>query len=164
MNQESFNNDDMETVASAFQTAFQTVMKQYLDENQSKAILAFVSSIAVEEKPWMWVSPEGQDHLLDKVMVPELIRDFVMSLTFTFFARWGEAKVKFTGLVDTLSWGTAADTVNNEDKQYVLMPEVISTRLTTQPDVKKYLAANKWVVTLMLIKLFVVPEEANDKS
>lgn len=153
-----FVNDDMETVAAAFQEAFKTVMSQYLDADQKVQLETFVTGLVVQEKPWMWASPEGADHLLDLVMVDEMIRDFVMSLTFVFFARWGEANVKFTGLTDALSWGTSADNVNNEDRQLVLMPEVIRSRLTQQSDVKKYLAANKWVVTLLLIKLFVVPE------
>jgi hypothetical protein len=152
-----FVNDDMETVAGAFQEAFKTVLAQYLNEEQLVAVKTFVTKVVVEEKPWMWSSPEGVEHLLDLVMVDELIRDFVMTLAFTFFARWGEASVKFTGLTDALSWGTSADNDNGDDRQLVLMPDVINSRLTQQADVKKYLAANKWVVTLLLIKLFVIP-------
>lgn len=163
-NQASFTNDDMETVAAAFQTAFKTVMNQYLSEEQRTKLMQWVTTVAVEGKPWIWTSADGQAILLDMVMVDEFYRDFVMTLTFVFFARWGEANVKFTGLVDTLSWGTASDTASNEDKSLILMPEDISTRLTGQVDVKRYLNANKWVVTLMLIKLFVVPESIPNKN
>jgi hypothetical protein len=152
-----FVNDDMEIIAGAFHSAFKTVMDQYLDEGQRDKLNQWVTTIAVEGKPWMWTSGDGQALLLDLVMVDEFYRDFVMALTFLFFARWGEAGVKFTGLVDTLSWGTAADTPESEEMDLVLMPRVIRDRLVSQTDVKKYLAANKWVVTLMLIKLFVVP-------
>lgn len=152
-----FVNDDMETVAAAFQAAFKTVMDQYLDDDQRDKLMQWVTTIAVEGKPWMWISPDGQELLLDLVMVDEFYRDFVMTLTFTFLARWAEANVKFTGLTDALSWGTAADSTEDGKDDLVLMPRVIRDRLISQADVKKYLAANKWVVTLMLIKLFVVP-------
>lgn len=161
--QPTFVNDDMETVASAFHVAFKTVLGQYLDQEQRDKLMGWCITIAVEGKPWMWTSAEGQELLLDLVMVDEFYRDFVMTLTFMFFARWGEANVKFTGLVDTLSWGTAADNVNNDDKGLVLMPAAISDRLVSQADVKKYLAANKWVVTLMLIKLFVMGDDSTSK-
>jgi hypothetical protein len=158
-----FVNDDMETVAAAFQTAFNTVRAQYLNDDDQLAIMTFATKVVVEEKPWMWASPEGVDHLLDLVMVDELIRDFVMTLSFTFFARWGEANVKFTGLTDALSWGTSADNDNGDNRQLVVMPEVINSRLTQQDDVKKYLAANKWIVTLLLLKLFVIPEGVDNQ-
>lgn len=152
-----FDNDDMETVAGAFQVAITQTLAMYLDEAAREKIMMLCTKIVVEEKPWMWVSPEGVNHLDDLIMVEELTRDFIMALTFTFFSRWGEAKVKFTGLVDTLSWGCAVDNANAEDQSYVLMSKDLSARLSSQETVKKYLAANKWVVVMMLIKLFVLP-------
>lgn len=151
-----FTNDDMEVVAGAFEAAIKTVLEQYRDEALREKLLMFINNIVVQEKPWVWVSPEGPAHLDDLFMVDEFTRDFIMLLTFTFFARWGEGKVKFTGLVDTLSWGCAADE-DGEDKGYVLMSKDLSARLSPTDTVKKYLRANKWVVVAMLIKLFVKP-------
>lgn len=152
-----FTNDDMETVVGAFQAAIQQVTDQYRDEALREKALMLCNQIVVQEKPWMWTSPEGIDHIDDLFMVDEFNRDFIMLLTFTFFSRWGEANVKFTGLVDTLSWGCAADNEDEADKGFTLMSKDLSIRLSPQSTVKKYLRANKWIVVAMLIKLLVKP-------
>ena len=159
---DTFTNDDMETVQAAFEVAIKTVLDQYRDPALKEKLLLFIQNIVVQEKPWMWVSPEGQEHVVYLFMVDEFPRDFIMLLTYTFFSRWGEGKVKYTGLTDALSWGCAADNDDNVEKEYVLMSKDLSARLSPLDSVKKYLRANKWLAVAMLIKLFVAPSDLGE--
>lgn len=129
------------------------------DERSSK-LSKFVYSMVLAEKPYMLASPKGVQHAIELVFEDEVIRDFVFTLGFTFLARWG-GSARYFELVQALAFAVSGDgnPVRGQQESLVMMPVEIADLLPDPEGVQTLLQQNKWLVTLLMIQLFVlVPE------
>lgn len=155
----SYTNADTDLVAGAIQSAWRTVEGQVSAETRAKLHTWMVNYI-VGEKPYLWASPENVPRIVAMIYADEMVRDFVHTLQFHFFLRWGEASTKFTGLVDVLSWSVGAYGLDTErsarnKEDHGAIPEDIRMRLSSREDVRDLLLDNPWLVCLLLLRSFV---------
>lgn len=154
------SHDDMANCGTSILSAFQTVLAQSGEENRLK-IQRFAVRVIMEEKPYLWVTPQAMGHLMGEVFGDELIRDFVLSLQFHFFMRWGEASQKFTTLTHALSWSvapagqTTMRPQKSENDSLVAIPQVIQERLTSREDAQALMESNPWLVCLLLMRSYI---------
>lgn len=155
----SYTNADTDNVAAAIQSAWKTVESQVSADTRAK-LHEWMMSYIIGEKPYLWASPENLPRIVAMIYGDEIARDFVHTLQFHFFLRWGEASEKFTGLVDVLSWSVGAYGMESErstrsKEDHGAIPEDIRMRLSSREDVKELLTDNPWLVCLLLLRSFV---------
>lgn len=155
----SYTNADTDVVAGAIQSAWQTIEAQIAPETRIK-LHQWLMNFIVGEKPYLWAAPDNVPRIVQMVYADELVRDFVHTLQFHFFLRWGEASAKFTGLVDVLSWSVGSHGLDTEQtgrrkEDHGAIPEDIRMRLSSREDVKELLLDNPWMVCLLLLRSFV---------
>ncbi len=143
--------EQMVIVAETFQESLQHVLSNYLGETKTD-IQLFVAEIVLKNKPYMLVTEEGLQHAVNLVFTNEQHRDFIFTLAFTFFARWGESDMHVTGLAENLARGTSQVHHNLE---YNAVPDQLTMRLSTMEDTKLLLEANKWLMIVFLLQLFI---------
>ncbi|SAK59266.1 hypothetical protein AWB81_01817 [Caballeronia arationis] len=130
-----------------------------MSEERYGKLSKFVYSMVLAEKPYMIASPKGVQHAIELVFEDEVIRDFVFTLGFTFLARWGGLG-RYSELVQALAFAVSGDgnPVRGQES-LVMMPAEIGDLLPDPEGVLTLLQQNKWLVTLLMIQLFVlVPE------
>lgn len=142
--------EEMVEAAQVFNEAYQHVVSNLLGETQQK-IQRFVLATVVSEKPFLLITPEGLDRAISLVFQDAVVRDFVLTLQYTFGSRWGMSQDKFEGLVANLAVG-ATPAARLSDSA---MPNAIADRLTSTSDAYNLLLANSWLVILMLLLLFL---------
>lgn len=156
----SYTNGDTDIVAGAIQSAWRTVESQVSVETRAK-LYQWMMNYIVGEKPYLWATPENVPRIVAMIYGDEIARDFVHTLQFHFFLRWGEASEKFTGLVDVLSWSVGAHGLDTEHlarsrkEDHGAIPEDIRMRLSSREDVRDLLLDNPWLVCLLLLRSFV---------
>jgi hypothetical protein len=136
-----------------------------MSEERYAKLSKFLYSMVLAEKPYMIASPKGVQHAIELVMEDEVIRDFVFTLGFTFLARWGGSG-RYVELVQALAFAVSGDgnPVRGQDS-LVMMPVDIADLLPDPDGVLDLLQQNKWLVTLLMIQLFVlVPEPPRQTS
>lgn len=155
---EIITHEDMANVAASTQAAFQTIYAQTPLEARPK-ISQFVARVLYQEKPYLWVSATGLAHVIELAFADDLFRDFVLSLQFHFFTRWGEGARKFTSLAHALSWGAAAgpkvSTASAKDNDLCAIPPELRARLGTREETQELLEANPWMVCLLLLRSYM---------
>jgi len=141
-----------ENAASAIKDAWETVQLQ-TGETARIEIIAWMTDLAGTSKPWMWATADGLELIIARVFEQPAILDFVMLLQFHFFIRWGEAQLKFTELVDVLSWACAGQP--SADAENSAVPVDLKVRMNVREDVQALLADNPWMVCLLLLRSYV---------
>jgi hypothetical protein len=154
--------NDLSETAQVFVDSMQHVLAnaKSMSEERHNKLNTFVYSLVLVEKPYMIASPKGVQHAIELVFEDEVIRDFVFMLGFTFFARWGASGPRHNDLVQSLAFAVSGDgtPVRGQDS-LVMMPAEIADLLPDPDGVLTLLQQNKWLVTLLMIQLFVlVPE------
>lgn len=146
-----FSNEDMEVVVASMQEAYRHTRNEFdIDPNMREKIDGFVVNFLLNYQVSSIVMPSSLDTLVREVFSNKLIRDFVLTLQFNFFSRWGEAAENFTSLTDNLSYGLGLS--SEENSQFSVIPKQLSEALPSQDDVRLILKANKWLVVLLILK------------
>lgn len=143
-----FTYDDQMVAAKAIRSAFRVVIRRYGDDPRS-SILADVLGLAKVRQISLLTTVEGINKFSNEVFGSVLLRDFVFSLTTTFFTHWGESDLKYDGLVTSLARanGLTSRAAN-------AMPSNIKEELSTFENVKTILEGNEWLVPLMLLAAY----------
>lgn len=153
---------EMIEVADVFQGSFAHVMSNIIGDAKP-VIQNFVTSVVLQEKPYLLVTPEGLTHAINLVFTQEAHRDFIFNLTFVFFSRWGGNEDAVQGLIANVARGATQTYIDNKKQTYMdqlcAIPKEISTRLSAYSDVAALLTANKWLLMLLLLQLFIVAED-----
>ena len=149
---EAFNTDDMELIGAAMQEAYTSTLSQY-GPSYTGEIQEFVINLLTREKYHAWTTLEGMKRIQEVVFGTELNYDFVLSLQFHFFSRWGQGPQKYDSLVSVLAQSISYE---QRDEGISLIPKEIQDRLSNTQDAELILRNNKWMVTLLVFKLFIV--------
>lgn len=149
--------DAMMEVASVFIESFNHVVSNYVGESKNHAKL-FTANIILKEKPYMIVSLEGLPHITEIVFGSDANRDFILTLSFTFFSRWGHSEREVYGLINNLARGVS----NANALTLNAMPKDISSRLVSSENAAEILEANKWLIVIILMQLFITVEPVKE--
>jgi hypothetical protein len=145
--------EQMVVATSTFQESVSHVLGNYLPESQA-SLKAFVAEMILKEKPYMLVTEDGIKHAMGKVFGLEGYRDFVLMVTFTFFARFGESDTPVRSLAGNLARAVSVSgSGSNNDLSAV--PLEMRRRMPSEQDVTATLESNQWLMTLLMLQLCV---------
>ena len=145
---------EMAELAVVFQESLQHVLSNLVGQTKDNVTL-FCGDVILREKPYLIVTEQGLAHMNTKVFASEDIRDFVLTLAFTFFARAAIGPSKYARLSASLA--TGASCVDGTEVLNAVPPE-IHQRLATYRDTRDLIYSNKWLTVVLLLQLFVVSE------
>jgi len=142
---------DMVDVAIIFQESVKHVLSNLLPESKG-VVTTFIAGIILQEKPYMLVTSAGIKRAIELVFINEEYRDFIFTLHFTFFSRWGKDEDAYGRLADNIANGAGLYSVGANSN---LMPNDILSGLASVTNTKALLRSNSWLVILLLLQLFV---------
>lgn len=163
-----------EEAGVAFMSSFAHVLKNQ-DEKAAEEILAFTLNIVGASNLYARFAPDTLPRLHESVFSSETIRDFLLSLQSVFIGRWvqGRGRDVVKALVDDLALGISFDLGLNaisspssdEDlSAYNSLPEQLGDTLTGFDDAVKIVRANPWLISVLLIHLYINLESFDDLS
>jgi hypothetical protein len=147
-------------LGQVFKDSLEHVLRnaQALEQATQDRIQRFVYVEAFYKKPYMLVTPQGVKSAIEMVFGDEILRDFVLSLTYHFYSRWGTTNEKFLHLVDTLAFAVSVDgpPASNTALPYQSgIPPQVQDDMASSETVRPTLLANKWIVIILLLQLVV---------
>jgi hypothetical protein len=145
--------DQIAEMAVTFQDAYVHVLS-LLTQTPRDLALRFTAELTMQYLPWTMVTKEGKDIIQSAVFGREENRDFILLLTHVFFARQGGDEEFINALCKTLARSIS---VPSRPAKSMLMPEDIHTRLAKLEETIELLKTDLWVVTILLLQLFITP-------
>jgi len=147
------NTEEMNNVAQVFvDAAYRYVIGNMTGDTLAK-VQEFVIRIVLQEKPYLLVTPEGLTHITKYVFGQKAHLDFVLSMEYAFFARWGGDDQDVIRLAQNLARGVSYS--GGMTKELNSIPHVIYDRLLDYDDALKILQANKWLMIVLMMQLFI---------
>jgi len=143
---------EMNSVGAILVSVIENCLAIYVGE-QRKKLIAFLAEVVTRRKATMLVTPDGLKDIADLVFLDTAHRDFVQAITYGFYARWGANEAQTGSLLNNLADGACAQ---GGQVDWIAIPKAIQERLSPRDDILNTLAANRWLVILMLMKLYVV--------
>jgi hypothetical protein len=151
----SLTTGDMKVIEEVFVEAYLSTRANYFSVDRIRKVDEFLIYVALATKPAHLMTEHGIQDIIKLVWSTEINTDFVQTLQFKFLALWGEAPAKMRYLVESLALAVSTDKTST----VTATPGVYSVRLTTVDEVSEVLGANRWMVIILLIMLFVGPPE-----
>lgn len=156
-------------IRSIFKSALEQTISNYAEKARLE-ISQFILHICGEVRPYMVVTNPGAETLADEIFTNELRRDFIFNLLFNFCPRlsFTETKKEFSKLIQTFSFTLAiGDKVSqegvpdyqNNSPSFNKLPDELFRRLPTRETITGLLEANKWLMIVLLISLYVSVED-----
>lgn len=152
-------------------------LKFVLDNNSrmltpdvNEHLLRFMYTYVLVQKPFTITTPQGMQHAVETVFTDEVVRDFVLTLVYVFFSRWGGTQQRFSELVESLAFAVSAGgsgPFGNGAGSRNAIPKQLLEDLPKEEGVRSALGDNKWLVVLLLMQLIVAfpsPQEAKTKK
>lgn len=155
------NADEMTVVSTTITESVLGLLGNLAGTEAEATITGFLHHVVLNEKPYMIVTPDGLRQITTVVFTNEVVRDFVLTLSYQFFSRWCESQDAYLQLVQNLSHGCGARYVRSE---WDAMPDVIGDRLVDFETTYTLLQANKWLVIVLLLQNFVSVRKGGIKS
>lgn len=147
--------DQMVVVATVFQESYAHVLSNSIEDTKIDR-MRFVAGIVLQEKPYLLVTEEGIQRLISLVFADERNRDFIFTLSYTFFSRWGEDDLSVKGLAENLARGVSqASAIYGANQDINAIPHEIAIRLTPNNVAKDLIESNKWLMIILLLQLFI---------
>lgn len=160
-NRSNITSDEMREAAQVFLDALQYTLGNMPTEGQVP-IKQFLAQLVIKEKPYLLVTQEGIAHAMELAWSNAAISDFLMRLSFAFFARLGHDDEFVDGLCGNLARGCAL--VARDPQNLNAVPTAVAERLSDMAAATQLIRANRWLVVILMIQLFVtVGEENNSK-
>lgn len=128
--------------------------KAFSAEAQAE-IHRFLWSFVMIQKPYMLATQKGVQLAVATVFTSEIIRDFVLTLVYVFFSRWGGTSQRFSELTESLAFAVGASGFPGAGRGQNAIPKQILEDLPREDLVLPVLQENKWLVVLLLMQLVV---------
>ena len=144
--------DEMAVVRETFKDSVSHLLSNYAPES-TPAIISFVYNMALTRKPYTTVTQAGVAELVDFIFTNERERDFVLTLVFMFFARWGQSDEQLQGLAGSLARGVSFN--EKAGGKLNVIPSELQDRLTTTDEVWELLYENRWLMVILLMQLYI---------
>jgi hypothetical protein len=159
-NQINLTAQEMVEVAEVFQDSFRHILGNMPEEAQT-SMKQLVAEFILKEHPWVLVTPEGLPRAIDLVWAREGVRDFLLSLSFTFFARWGHSDDQVEGLANNIARGVA---MVQRGAQHDAVPAEPGKRLVHIDAAQKVLSANRWLMIALMLPLFITVADLGTRN
>lgn len=150
----ALGHEKMNEYGELFVRTAQHVRKNFITNKPAVAteknnVDAFIGNLVLRQLPSSVLTNEGIVSMTQTVFHDTEIRDFIFNLTNNFFTRLGGGDQAFEGIVDAICDGML------QNGNYCALPEDIAKRLMDCKDIKNHLLGNKWLVTILLLMIFV---------
>lgn len=146
--------EEMQDAGEVLNESFFSVFGNFPEKVHPK-LLSFSIGLAREEIPPVLFSGSADSlkRLISLGMDDTDIRTFLMLLGFHFFSRFGNTKARYAELVENLAQGLGIDSTISAD--VCALPPDIAERLPTIEDATALLMANRWMVIMALMMLYL---------
>ena len=141
---------EMVDAAQIFQDSVKHVLSNLVPESRMD-IQTYIGGIILLEKTYLLPTHEGIPRAIDLVFTKDNYRDFIFNLHITFFSRFGNTENEVSGLISNIARGIGLRNINPLN----LIPNDINNRLINENTAIELLMANKWLVVLIMLQLFI---------
>jgi hypothetical protein len=161
------------TVGEVYQDSLKFVLdnnSRMLAPDVNERIMRFMYTYVLVQKPFTITTPQGMQHAVETVFTDEAVRDFVLTLVYVFFSRWGGTSQRFSELVESIAFAVSANgngPLGNGVGSRNAIPKQLLEDLPKEDGVRSLLGDNKWMVVLLLMQLvvaFPAPQESKTKK
>ncbi len=165
----ALNAGDWVEIGEVFKDSLEHVLRntQALEEKSRARIQHYVYHSALYDNPYMLLTMAGVKNAVETVFSDEVVRDFVLRLSFVFFSRWGTSDEKYGQLIDTLAFAVSADVPTGFSGTQLVPCAIPSQVLADMPKselARSTLYTNKWLSIVLLLQLVIqMPEQAVPK-
>lgn len=146
--------DEMVGLADVFQGSYSHVMGNLIGDTK-KRMTEFALNVVLRHKPYMLVTPQGFTDMSTRLFGDDETRDFVFTLFFVFSARAGLTIDRYRSLSANLAQSATPVTRGSD---LSAAPSAVADRLAAYEEAADLLEANQWLVTLLLLQLFITVE------
>ena len=146
----NISSDEMINAAQIFQESVEHILANTLGKSKDNLEL-FITKILLFEKPFLMLTHEGIVKTIDLVFSTSENRDFIFNLHFIFFSKLGNTNTDINGLIGNVARGVGLSSVH----PLSAMPKEINDRVLDELDAIDLLTANKWLLIVLLIILFI---------
>ena len=153
--------ENMSAVEVAFRDAYNHVLSHFPDTTRKNTIFRFVGTVTMQYSMYIAFTSDGLKSLIQDVFANNTVRDFVLKLTSSFMARLGANGNELSELTRTLAYSFCMlpSTTNKNDvnssSDLLAIPEELKVRLPEYSDIEALLLANKWLITVSMISLYL---------
>lgn len=149
--------EKMNAIEIAFRDAYDHTLSHFPDTPRRDTILKFVSGITMQYAMYLAFTSDGLVKMIKSVFGNDTVRDFTLRLTGAFFARLGVSERDASNLHEVLASAMCVfpATRVDVDKDIIAIPEELRMRLPEYEDVRSLLLANKWLVAIVMISLYL---------
>lgn len=132
------------------------------DDDAYETVMGFIVDITGRYASYRMMTPSELPKLATMVFDSVHIRDFILSLQYTFLSRWlqGRGHHLVLALFDDLACGVSHDAGMQSMKDevakrrdFIAIPEQVLGDMVSQADASLALQANPWVAMVLLIQL-----------
>jgi hypothetical protein len=154
---------EMESVGELINESFLSVASN-LPQAQMAKILTFAFGLVKQEVPYHLFngnSLEGVKRANSLMFDDADTRDFVLKVTFHFFAKFGNTTGRYEALVENLAEaiGFLKPVETKERASLVVAHQEFMSRMPSVEDVRALLMDNRWMVTMALMMLYLITPE-----
>lgn len=143
----------MEQICRLFGDTFTQYMKTIVDEELRMKIARFCAGIVAGQKAYLLLTPTGLKHAISVVFEDTVHHDFVMSMSFVFFATLGNNPDHLDCLFTSLARGVSPSDPDMEKHDLVAIPKQYQDRYISYPTALTQLKSNRWLVILLMMQL-----------
>jgi hypothetical protein len=160
--------EEMQSVQEDFNIAYLHAFAGVKQKVRPK-ILELVLSFKYLEIPYQIFGGgfEGTKRLNDLIYNDIDHRDFILKLSFHFYARFGNTEARYTHLVENLASGIGffKPATDKEAKETVVVaPPEIQDRMPELTDVRALLQSNRWIDPVEELEKLFVNREGDKKT
>lgn len=151
-------------IKAIFIEALNQTISNYAEKTKLE-ITQFILHICGELRPYMLVTETGAETLADEIFTNDLRRDFIFNLLFNFCPRlsFSNTEKEFSKLISgfsfTLALGDTVAVANQRNNNANKLPEEIITRLPNRSSIVDILEANKWLMMILLISMYITVDD-----
>jgi hypothetical protein len=158
--------EKMNAIELAFRDAYDHTLSHFPDITRRNTVLKFVSGITMQYAMYLAFTSDGLIRTMKDVFSNDIVRDFVLRLTGAFFTRLGVSEKDVNDLPEVLASAMCVFPAPSSSISLdtIAIPDELKTRLPEYEDVKTLLLTNKWLVTLVMVSLYLRIEFEEVKS
>ena len=151
----SENLSKMEWVRICIQSALRHVEELYVkrSEDEQTSVRQFVAHITQSYSPMAMFSEINIRRIANEVFTNDKNYRYIINLTFQWVSRWNGSDEDFTELANTLARACSFSRSSSS-----LVPSDLTDRLWSKEDIAELLLNNHWLITIVLLKLYVFQE------
>lgn len=157
---------EMTAACAIFTDCFNHVRNSLSDETRVK-VDGFVIQLVKEYRPYMLGGTlEGVARAIKEIFEVDYRHDFIRTLCFQFFSRWGNEDEAVMALAANLARSITLTGVTlpkgegpSDLSSYQVIPNGISQRTKSVNEVTVLLGLNQWLIVVLMIQLLI---DAND--